>query len=237
MATRTILSTLFVVSLLSAAALGEEAIAPLPKPESLDQRASYAFGVNLVSIAKQNAIELDPAYFSQGVRDALAGEGLLMTTDEIREALQEQQATAAAKHEAWKSAIGMKNKTEGDAFLAANKDREGVHVTASGLQYRVIKEGSGVVPKETDRVSVHYRGKLLGGPEFETSYGGSPIVVSISDVMPGWREALLLMPVGSHWKIWVPPDLAYGTEGKGGIGPNATLGFEIELLAVEAGGS
>jgi len=225
------------VILASAAWAEEKAPDAAAKPESLKDRASYAFGVNLVAIARQNGIELNEVYFVQGVRDALADK-LLMTPDEVRATLQEQEWALEARRKSNASAIGIKNKIEGDAFLAVNTKREGVVTLPSGLQYQVMKEGTGPVPKETDRVKVHYRGELLGGPEFDSSYGrGEPSTVAASGVIAGWKEALRIMPVGSQWRLWVPPQLAYGNQGKAGIGPHATIVFEVELLAIENGGS
>ena len=216
-----------------AAAANPDALA---KPESLKDRASYAFGVNLVAVSRRNQIELDEDYFVRGVRDALANK-VLMTPDEIGATTQEQEQALAAQRKANASAIGIKNKMEGDAFLAENTKREGVVTLPSGLQYKVLKEGAGPIPKETDRVKVNYRGKLLGGPEFDSSYDrGEPTVIPVNAVIPGWREALRIMPVGSQWKLWIPPQLAYGDQGKGGIGPHATIVFEVELLGIEGGG-
>jgi FKBP-type peptidyl-prolyl cis-trans isomerase FklB len=213
----------------------ERAPAGGAKPESLKDRASYAYGVNLIAVAQQNGIELDEDFFVRGVRDALANK-LLMTPEEIQAALKEQERELEKQRKANASALGIKNKMEGDAFLAENTKREGVVTLPSGLQYKVLKEGAGPVPAEADRVKVHYRGKLLGGPEFDSSYErGEPSIVAVTGVIPGWKEALRRMPVGSQWKLWVPPQLAYGNEGKGGIGPNATIVFEVELLAIENG--
>jgi FKBP-type peptidyl-prolyl cis-trans isomerase FklB len=226
-----------IVSLAGAAWADDKAPAVGAKPESLKDRSSYAFGVNLVAVARQNGIELNEEYFVRGIRDALADK-LVMTTEEIQTALQEQEQELEKRRKAEASAQGTQNKMEGDAFFAENTKREGVVTLPSGLQYKVMKEGTGPMPKETDRVKVHYRGKLLGGPEFDSSYGrGEPSIVPVSGLIAGWKEALRLMPVGSQWKLWIPPQLAYGNEGKGGIGPNATLVFEVELLGIEAHGA
>ncbi len=223
------------VTFASAAWADEKTAADLTKPESLKDRSSYAFGVNLVAVARQNGIELNEDYFVRGIRDALANK-LLMTREEVQAALKEQEQELEKQRHANALALGTKNKVEGDAFLAENTKRDGVVTLPSGLQYQVLKEGGGSVPKEADRVKVHYRGKLLGGPEFDSSYDrGEPPIVAVTGVIPGWREALRLMPVGSQWKLWVPPQLAYGKEGKGDIGPNATIVFEVELLAIESG--
>jgi FKBP-type peptidyl-prolyl cis-trans isomerase FklB len=225
------------VFLAGAAWADEKAPAAGPKPESLKDRSSYAFGVNLVAVARQNGIELNEEYFVRGIRDALADK-LVMTTEEIQTALKEQEQELDKRRKADASAQGVKNKMEGDAFFAENTKREGIVTLPSGLQYKVMKEGAGPMPKETDRVKVHYRGKLLGGPEFDSSYErGEPSIVPVNGVIAGWKEALRLMPVGSQWKIWIPPQLAYGNEGKGGIGPNATIVFEVELLGIENDGS
>jgi FKBP-type peptidyl-prolyl cis-trans isomerase len=225
------------VFLAGAAWADEKAPAAGAKPESLKDRSSYAFGVNLVAVARQNGIELDEEYFVRGIRDALADK-LVMTTEEIQTALKEQEQELEKRRKAELVAQGTKYKMEGDAFFAENTKREGVVTLPSGLQYMVMREGTGPTPKETDRVKVHYRGKLLGGHEFDSSYNrGEPSIIPVNGVIAGWKEALRLMPVGSQWKLWIPPQLAYGKEGKGGIGPNATLVFEVELLGIENGGS
>lgn len=208
------------------------------KPESLRDRASYAFGVNLVAVARNNDIDLNEEFLIRGVRDALAGAKLAMTEEEIRGTLQEHQKQLAVRREAMAAVLGARNKTEGEAFLAQNTQRDGVVTLPSGLQYEIIKKGTGAVPKPTDRVRVHYRGTLLNGQEFDSSYSrGEPATLAVSGLIAGWIEALQLMPVGSHWKLWVPPQLGYGEGGQGAIGPNATLIFEVELLAIEGGAS
>ena len=127
------------------------------------------------------------------------------------------------------------NKSEGESFLAANKSKDGVKVTKSGLQYRVIKAGSGKMPKETDTVEVHYRGVLINGDEFDSSYSrGQPVSFPVNGVIKGWQEALQLMKEGAKWKVYVPSDLAYGKSGAGGkIGPHAALVFDVELLKIK----
>lgn len=206
------------------------------RPESLRDRTSYAFGVNLVAVARRNGIDMNEEYLIRGVRDALRGKTLAMTDDEIRGALQEHQKQLAAKRQAEATVLASKNKEEGEAFLAENTKRDGVVTLASGLQYQILEEGSGAVPKDTDRVKVHYRGALLDGKEFDSSYSrGSPATFPVRGLIAGWTEALQLMPVGSKWKLWVPSRLAYGENGQGAIGPNATLVFEVELLGIEGG--
>jgi len=133
-----------------------------------------------------------------------------------------------------KLAAAEKNKVAGDKFLEGNSAREGIVVLESGLQYRVVESGAGESPTETDTVVVHYRGRLLDGTEFDSSYSrGEPAEFGVGQVIPGWQQALQLMPVGSKWEVWIPASLAYGTEGTGGIGPNETLHFEIELIEIK----
>jgi FKBP-type peptidyl-prolyl cis-trans isomerase len=129
--------------------------------------------------------------------------------------------------------LGVKSKKEGEDFLAANKSKEGVKTTASGLQYKVLKEGKGPKPKSTDTVKVHYRGTLLDGTEFDSSYKrGEPVEFPLDQVIKGWTEGLQLMPAGSKYQFWIPANLAYGEPGNRGIPPNSTLIFEVELLEI-----
>ena len=129
---------------------------------------------------------------------------------------------------------GEENKTKGDQFLAENKKKEGVQTTASGLQYKIITKGTGPIPKPDDTVKTHYRGTLIDGTEFDSSYKrGEPVTFGVNGVIKGWTEALLMMPVGSKWQLFIPSDLAYGPSGRPGIPPNSTLLFDIELISIE----
>ena len=184
---------------------------------------------------KQQPIDVDPAIVAQGVRDALSGGKLAMTNEEASAVLKELQADLQKKQEVMMSQMSDTNKKEGAAFLAANKAKEGVVTTPSGLQYKIVKQGTGSKPTANDTVVCNYRGTLINGKEFDSSYKrGQPASFPVSGVIRGWTEALQLMPVGSKWELYVPSELAYGDRGAGAdIGPGATLIFEVELLSIQ----
>lgn len=200
-------------------------------------RASYALGMNFGSGLKAQSAELDSAMVLRGLKDVLAGKTLL-TQDQERAALAELQADMQKQTEAKMQQLGEANKKEGDAFLAANKTKAGVVTLASGLQYKILQEGTGPKPSASDTVVCNYRGTLVNGKEFDSSYRhGQPASFPVGGVIRGWTEALQLMPVGSKWELFLPPDLAYGQRGAGpDIGPNATLIFEVELLSIQGKG-
>jgi FKBP-type peptidyl-prolyl cis-trans isomerase FklB len=199
-------------------------------------KASYAVGLGLGKSLKRDGVDVDPAIVSRGLRDALAGGKTLLTDDEVKTTMTAVQADVRKRQEAKLQVAGETNKQEGEAFLAANKTQEGVVALPSGLQYKILKEGTGPKPTATDSVVCNYRGTLLNNTEFDSSYKrGQPIALPVNGVIKGWTEALQLMPVGSKWQLFVPSELAYGARGAGGaIGPNATLVFEIELLSIQA---
>jgi FKBP-type peptidyl-prolyl cis-trans isomerase FklB len=180
-------------------------------------------------------VDLDPSIVARGLKDALAGGKTLMTQEEAQATLNQQKAEAQKKHEAKMQAAGEENRKQGVEFLAANKTKEGVVTLPSGLQYKILKAGDGPKPASTDSVVCNYRGTLINGTEFDSSYKrGQPTTFPVSGVIKGWTEALQLMPVGSKWQLFVPADLAYGDRGAGNdIGPNATLIFEVELLSIK----
>ncbi|MCD9458280.1 FKBP-type peptidyl-prolyl cis-trans isomerase [Marinibactrum halimedae] len=188
--------------------------------------------MNLGNQFKRDDIELDIDIMAMALRDAREGKDPRLTEEEMQQAMtQFQEKQRAAKAEAAK-AIADANSKEGQDYLTANAGKEGVVTTESGLQYKVITEGSGPKPTPTDTVTVHYRGTLIDGTEFDSSYGrGEPTSFPVNAVIAGWTEALQLMPEGSKWELYIPAELAYGPGGTGGlIGPNATLIFEVELL-------
>jgi FKBP-type peptidyl-prolyl cis-trans isomerase FklB len=205
-------------------------------------RTSYAIGMNMGLGIKQNAIELDDALFLRGLKEAQTGQTALTET-EMRTVLQEFQNGLRAKQMKRAAEAGVKNKADGDAFLAANKNNAGVKVLpvpvadgkTSDLQYLVLTNGSGAMPTASDTVSVNYRGTLIDGTEFDSSYKrGQPASFPVGGVIKGWTAALEKMSVGSRWKLFIPADLAYGEAGRPGIPPNSTLIFEVELLSTEA---
>jgi FKBP-type peptidyl-prolyl cis-trans isomerase len=200
------------------------------------QKASYAIGMNLGGGLHRQNIDVDSEALVQGLKDTLSGNKTLLTEEEARAALMQLQSEMQAKMQAKQTAEGEANKKEGDAFLAANKTKEGVVTLPSGLQYKILKEGSGPKPTATDSVVCNYKGTLINGTEFDSSYKrGEPATFPVTGVIKGWTEALQLMPVGSKWQLFVPADLGYGPRGTPGgpIGPNSTLIFEVELMSIK----
>jgi FKBP-type peptidyl-prolyl cis-trans isomerase len=198
-------------------------------------KASYAIGLNMGKSMRKDGVDIDPNVLLRGLKDALAGGKTLLTADEAKTAMIALQNDLKKKQEAKMALAGEANKREGDAFLAANKTQEGVVTLPSGLQYKVLTEGTGPKPTASDSVVCNYRGTLLNNTEFDSSYKrGQPATFPVGGVIKGWTEALQLMPVGSKWQLFIPAELAYGPSGAGGsIGPNATLVFEIELLSIQ----
>ena len=190
---------------------------------------SYALGMDLGERLRRASAEVDTALLLRGLKDALAGEKTLLTDDEARATMNEESMILRKQREE-------ANKQEGEAFLAANKTKEGVVTLPSGLQYKILQAGTGPKPTATDSVVCNYRGTLIDGKEFDSSYKrGQPATFPVSGVIKGWTEALQLMPVGSKWQLFIPSDLAYGPRGQGrDIGPNAALIFEVELLSIQA---
>jgi FKBP-type peptidyl-prolyl cis-trans isomerase len=196
---------------------------------------SYALGMNLGMSLKKQAVDVDPVVLSQGLKAAMAGGKTLLTQEEAQATLMEVQNDLRKKQQEKMQVTGEANKTEGEAFLAANKAKEGVVTLPSGLQYKILKEGTGPKPTATDSVVCNYRGTLINGTEFDSSYKrGQPATFPVVGVIKGWTEALQLMPVGSKWQLFIPSSLAYAERGAGGeIGPNATLIFEVELMSIQ----
>jgi FKBP-type peptidyl-prolyl cis-trans isomerase FklB len=197
------------------------------------QKLSYAIGAQFAHNIMQQPFELDTNTFVDAIRDTLDGKQLKLTPDEIRQVLvayQQQQIKL-------QDDLAKKNKENGEKFLAENSKKKGVKVTKSGLQYKIIKQGSGPKPKLEDTVTVHYKGTLLNGKEFDSSYDrgkGEPVTIALAHVIKGWQEAVTMMPVGSKWEIYVPADLAYGDRANGpDITPNSTLVFDIDLIAIK----
>jgi len=199
-----------------------------------DQR-SYAIGMSVGTGLHQNSIDVDPKILMQGLTDAMAGGKTLLTDDEVKNTMAALQTELRAKQEVKVKEEGDSNKKAGEAFLAANKTKPGVVVLPSGLQYKIVTEGKGPKPTAVDTVECNYKGTLLDGTEFDSSYKrGKPAEFPVGQVIKGWTEALQLMPVGSKWDLYIPSGLAYGERGAGGvIGPNATLTFEVELLSIK----
>ena len=198
-------------------------------------KLSYSIGMDIGGGLKQQSIDVDPDVLARGIKDAMKGDKTLLTREEAVSVITAFQKEMRAKQEAEKKELGEKNKKAGEAYLAANKKKSGVKTTGSGLQYKVIQEGTGAKPKATDTVTTHYRGTLIDGTEFDSSYKrGQPASFPVNGVIAGWTEALQMMKVGSKWQLAIPANLAYGERGAGEtIGPNAALVFEVELLGIE----
>jgi FKBP-type peptidyl-prolyl cis-trans isomerase FklB len=217
---------------------GHQAIAAKDQAMQLKDKTdkvSYSIGVDVgKSIQKQN-IAINPEAFLAGFKEGQANKLTLMSEDDIRQTLLALQTEMLEKQKAQIKELASKNLEQGQKFLDDNKKRKDVVTTASGLQYRIISDGKGDSPKATDTVTTHYRGKLIDGTEFDSSYSrGEPAKFTVNGVIPGWTEALQLMKPGAKWELFVPAKLAYGEHGVGQvIGPNSTLVFEVELLSVD----
>jgi UDP-GlcNAc:undecaprenyl-phosphate/decaprenyl-phosphate GlcNAc-1-phosphate transferase len=213
---------------------------PVLKTEK--EKMSYAIGVDLARNFQRQRIDAETDALLKGMRDVLSRSKLLMSEEELYAALNEFQTEQKQTRGRALRAVASENKKNGDAFLASNKTKEGVMTLPSGLQYRILKEGDGKKPTDTDTVEVNYRGILIDGTEFDNSYSRKqPATLKVTGAIKGWTEALQLMPVGSKWQLFIPSELGYGTKGHsygkriGGfnIGPNETLIFEVELVAIK----
>jgi len=203
-----------------------------PSPFKDDkEKVSYAAGMSVGSYYKRIELELDVDKLVQGLRDVLTGGQPLLTEQQMRDTLMESQRQTAAKREEKRRQLAEENKNKAQAFLAENKTKPGVVTLPSGLEYKVISEGNGPVPGPDDTVTVNYRGTLIDGTEFDSSYKrGQPATFPVKGVIKGWSEGLQLMKVGSKWELYIPPDLAYGEAGRPNIAPNSALIFEVELI-------
>lgn len=205
-----------------------------PQLKDLKDKASYSIGLNFGFNFQRQNVDLNTDAFAAGFKDAMTGRKPLMSEQEVRDTLIAFESDLQQKQ----TAAGKKNAADGDKFLTDNKSKEGVKATASGLQYKVLKEGSGAQPKPSDTVTVNYRGTLVDGTEFDSSYKrGQPATFPVGGVIPGWTEALQLMKVGSKYQLFIPAKLAYGEQGRPGIPPNSLLIFEVELMDVKPGQS
>jgi FKBP-type peptidyl-prolyl cis-trans isomerase len=209
--------------------------AETPALQTRKDKVSYGLGVDMARNFTRLGMEFDADVMVKGFKDALAGEKLLMSEEDLRATLTAYQKELMEKHMQATKLSGEINKKEGDAFLAANKTKEGVVTLPSGMQYKILKAGDGRKPTAADMVECHYRGALINGTEFDSSYRtGKPATFKVTGLIPGWTEALKLMPVGSKWQLFIPPQLAYGERGAGrDIGPNATLIFELDLISIK----
>ena len=203
---------------------------------TLSQRFSYAVGMNVGQQLKREEAEVDVNLLAQAIKDVYADQETRLTEQEVMTVFQEYQQQMMEKQQQARAAAGETNKAEGEKFLAENAKKEGVVTLPSGLQYKVLTAGTGPKPTAEDTVTVHYRGTLIDGTEFDSSYQrNAPVSFPLGNVIPGWTEGLQLMEEGSKWELYIPSDLAYGPGGSGPvIGPNATLIFEVELLKAKA---
>jgi FKBP-type peptidyl-prolyl cis-trans isomerase FklB len=203
--------------------------------KSQRDKVSYIIGMDIGNNIKNQSIDIDLDILSRGLKDILSGKEPLMTGQEIQETMENFKKEMMAKQMERMKEITDKNKKDGEAFLAGNMKKEGVVALPSGLQYKVVKEGTGAIPNATDTVTVNYRGTLIDGTEFDSSERhGQSASFQANAVISGWTEALQLMKVGSKWQLYIPSNLAYGERGAGReIGPNSTLIFDVELLSTK----
>ncbi len=205
-----------------------------PTVQSRKDKVSYAFGVDLARDLKRQKEDLNLDLLIRALTDALADKSLLMTNEEVAATLKTVEAEQKHDFEHATMMIAAKNRKAVEAFVAENAKKEGVVTLPSGLQYKILKQGDGKMPMLDDHVVCHYRGTLVDGTEFDSSYRrNQPATLPVKGVMPGWAQALQLMAVGSKWQIFIPPQLAYGEKVVSGIGANAMLIFEVELLSIQ----
>ncbi len=202
--------------------------------ETEAQQLGYIIGMDIGQSLKQQGADIDMDALLDAIRTTYEGGELAMTPEEAASVREEFIAKRRAAAEADRASLAATNAAAGDKFLLENRNKEGVKITDSGLQYKVITQGDGARPAATDRVTVHYKGTLLNGEEFDSSYSrGEPATFGLNQVIPGWTEGVQLMPVGSKYMFFIPSNLAYGENGPPSIGPNATLIFEVELLSID----
>jgi FKBP-type peptidyl-prolyl cis-trans isomerase FklB len=208
---------------------------PAPAFKTQKEKMSYAIGMEMGKGVKAQGIDVDPTILMAGLKDAMSGAKPQMSEDELRQVITALQQEMRQKQMQVQEAAAAENKTKGDAFLAANAKKDGVVALPDGLQYKILTAGSGAKPVETDTVLCNYKGTFVDGTEFDSSErAGKPVPFEVKNVIPGFKEVLQLMPVGSKWQVVVPSNLAYGDRGAGNvIGPNSTLVFEIELVSIQ----
>ena len=212
-----------------------QAPAPSSPFKTQKEKVSYAIGMEMGKGVKAQGIDVDPTILEQGLKDALSDADSKMSEAELRQVITALQQDIRQKQRQEEEAKAADNKAKGDAFLAENAKKDGVVALPDGLQYKILTAGQGKKPLESDTVLCNYKGTFLDGTEFDSSAkAGKPVPFEVKNVIPGFKEVLQLMPVGSKWQVFVPPNLAYGERGAGGvIGPNATLIFEVELVSIQ----
>ena len=197
-------------------------------------KESYSLGYRFGDSLKAQHLEINLKAYTSGIKDSLAKKNPLLSQEEINKIISELQARTMVARQKELKEMGEKNMALGKAFMEENGKKEGVKTLPSGLQYKILHEGSGKTPKPTDEVMANYKGTLIDGTEFDNSYKrGTPLTFQMDKIIPGWREALLLMKEGSKWQLFIPPQLAYGQQGVGPIPPGSTLIFEVELIAIK----
>ncbi|MDB5032886.1 MAG: peptidylprolyl isomerase FKBP-type [Chlorobi bacterium] len=228
-----LISSVLCLGFMSVAASAQQNV---PLKTTVDS-VSYSIGLDIGSNLKDQSIDVNVAALARGLNDAMGNGAKALSPQDIQRVMAAFKTEMQARQQALAAKAGDKNGKEGQDFLAKNKTRKGVITLPSGLQYEVLKNGTGATPKLTDKVKVHYTGTLIDGTVFDSSVErGQPLEIPVNGVIKGWTEALQLMKVGSKWKLFIPADLAYGPQGAGGkIGPNAALVFEVELLDVMPG--
>jgi FKBP-type peptidyl-prolyl cis-trans isomerase FklB len=214
---------------------GASFAADAPELKNDREKISYSIGMDIGGNLKRGSVDVDPDLLAKGLKDSYGGGKTLLTEDQARQAIAEFQKALMAKKAETMQKLSEKNKAEGEKFLAENGKKKGVKSLPSGLQYKEITPGRGKSPTASDNVTTHYKGMLIDGTEFDSSYKrGQPATFPVSGVIAGWTEALQLMKEGAKWQLFVPSRLAYGEKGAGQvIGPNATLIFEVELISVK----
>ncbi len=217
-------------AVLGLATLGSYAAGPVP-PKDEKERLSYSIGLEVARNFKRNAVDVDPNMVLQGLNDGLSGERPAVSEKEFKKIIQDFQSTVRQRMVASRQVLTVDNRRRAEAFLLQNKSQEGVREVGNGVQYRVLKEGSGKRPLDVDSVTIAYRGSLLDGTTFDATDVGRPGTVRLVDLGNGLRSAIKSMTVGSHWQVWVPPHLGYGDRGVGNdVGPNELLIYDVELL-------
>jgi len=213
----------------------QDSVAPgQTAPATQRDKVSYGIGVQVAKTLKAQGIDINPDLLVKGLRDGLTGQKLLMSDEDLSTTMTALQQEVTQKQMAERAKQADENKKVGDAFMAENGKKDGVVTLPSGLQYKVVKPADGKKPTDADTVTCNYRGTLIDGTEFDKSEAGQPASFQVGAVIPGFKEALKLMPVGSRWQFFIPPNLAYGDRGAGNvIGPNTTLIFEVELVSIK----
>jgi len=226
-----LISVALILSLFGGAVLAQKK----EPPKTQKEKVSYSIGINIGKNMKMQGLDIDQGFFTQGLKDGLNNAKTAMSDKDMEATMKTFSQEMTTKMQAKQKSDGEKNSKAGEAFLAANKKKDGVITLPSGLQYKILKAGTGAKPTASQTVTCNYRGTLIDGTEFDSSYKrGEPAEFPVGQVIKGWVEALQLMPVGSKWQLFIPSDLAYGPNGQGPvIGPNAVLIFDIELLSIK----